>query len=99
MEKLFSISHVFYENLETPLTNDDGDVSNLTVRQGLAKMIIPCFVGDAYSCLEPCSNPMPELESERWIVVHQEQRQLPAIREAIDAITHFLNDHELVIQP
>lgn len=69
------------------------------VRQGLAKMVMPCFVGDAYNDLECISDPITELETERWIVVHQEQRQVPAIREAIDAITYFLTSQELTILP
>jgi DNA-binding transcriptional LysR family regulator len=60
------------------------------VRQGLAQMAMPCFVGDAFEDLERATELIPELKSEQWLVMHQDDRNHPPIRKAIQSISQFL---------
>ena len=59
------------------------------VRQGLARMAMPCFVGDSQSDLVRDGKPLEKLRHERWLVVHQDQRHRPHIRSAIEALATF----------
>lgn len=60
------------------------------VRQGMAQMAMPCFVGDSFAELERASGLIEELRSELWLVMHQDGRHHPPVRAAIDALSKFL---------
>lgn len=59
------------------------------VRQGLARMAMPCFVGDACADLVRDGEPLEEFGHERWLVVHQDHRHRPPVRAAIEALAAF----------
>ena len=59
------------------------------VRQGLARMAMPCFVGDACEDLVRDGGPIASLGHERWLVVHQDHRHRSHVRAAIEAIAGF----------
>lgn len=59
------------------------------VRQGLARMAMPRFIGDACAELVRESGPVEEFAHERWLVMHQDQRHLPHMRQAIESLAAF----------
>ena len=59
------------------------------VRQGLARMAMPRFVGDACPDLVSEGSPVEAFAHRRWLVMHQDQRHLPHVRGAIEALASF----------
>ncbi|WP_205944566.1 LysR family transcriptional regulator [Pelagibius litoralis] len=76
--------------LETLTTVNDPRLALSLVRQGLGRMVLPCFVGDAAEDLTRVGEAIPELRSEEWLVMHQDERHYPPVRSAIDALAKFL---------
>lgn len=60
------------------------------VRQGAGRMLLPTFVGDAFPDLVRVSDPVDRLATDRWLVMHQDERHEPAVRSALRAIASFL---------
>ncbi|GAB4529201.1 MAG: LysR family transcriptional regulator [Roseibium sp.] len=60
------------------------------VRKGQARMVLPCFVGDAFDDLVRLSDPIEELKTERWLVMHQDERHQPDLRQAISGLANLL---------
>jgi len=60
------------------------------VRQGAARMLLPMFVGEAYKDLQRLSDPIENLQTERWLVMHQDERHEPAVRQALGALAKLL---------
>lgn len=58
-------------------------------------MILPVFVGDSYSDLVRDDGFINELEADVWLVMHQDERNHPPVRKAIDAIAKFLKEDYL----
>lgn len=58
--------------------------------KGLARMVLPCFVGDGVAALKRISGPIDSLRTERWLVMHQDERHLPELRQAIDGLAKLL---------
>lgn len=56
--------------------------------QGIA--LLPTFIGDALPQLHRTGNPIIELGHDQWLVTHQEDRNLPEVRRAIDRLCHAL---------
>ena len=56
---------------------------------GIGRAVLPLRVGDA-SGLVRLGGPIPELESEEWLVCHHEARRDPPIRAALDALGAWL---------
>lgn len=65
------------------------------VLKGHAKMILPEFVGDSHSELVRDADFISELKSDLWLVMHQDERNHPPVRKAIDAISKFLKEDYL----
>jgi len=63
------------------------------VRQGIARMAMPCFIGDHDANLERDGDLLKEFSHERWLVMHQENRHRPHVRSAIDALSEFLTSY------
>ena len=59
------------------------------VRQGLARMAIPCFIGDAHADLAREGGFIDEFRADRWLVVHQDHRHRAHVRAAIEALAGF----------
>jgi len=55
-------------------------------RAGVARAVLPTFVGDAQQDLVRVTSPIAELAHDQWLVTHHEQRFQPEVRRAIDRI-------------
>ncbi len=64
------------------------------VRQGIARMAMPCFIGDADKALVREGAVLEEFTHERWLVVHHDHRNRAHVREAIEAIAGFFTANE-----
>lgn len=60
------------------------------VLKGHAQMILPEFVGGSYPQLVRDEGFIEELKSDLWLVMHQDERNHPPVRKAIDALSEFL---------
>ena len=65
------------------------------VLKGHAQMILPEFVGAAHSELIRAGGFIGELKSDLWLVMHQDERNHPPVRKAIDAVSKFLKEDYL----
>lgn len=64
------------------------------VLKGHAQMILPKFVGDSFKQLVREQSFVESLKTDLWLVMHQDERNHPPVRKAIDAIGEFLrNDY------
>jgi len=59
-------------------------------RQGVGRIVMPTFIGETRSGLIRLSDPIPDLQTEEWLVSHHESRNTPHIRAALDALSKFL---------
>lgn len=66
------------------------------VRQGAGRMLLPMFVGEAFSDLARLSDPIASLQTERWLVMHQDERHEPAVRQALSALGKLLKTDPLL---
>lgn len=66
------------------------------VRRGKVKMLLPCFVGDAFADLARAGEPVESLTTERWLVMHQDERHEPAVRSALTALTKVLKKNPVL---
>jgi len=66
------------------------------VRKGHARMLLPTFVGDAFRDLRRLSEPIRELQTERWLVMHQDERHQPELRSAISALSKVLKQNPVL---
>nr|WP_319385516.1 LysR family transcriptional regulator [uncultured Roseibium sp.] len=60
------------------------------VRQGAGRMLLPMFVGEAFADLVRQGDPIADLQTERWLVMHQDERHEPAVRQALSALGKLL---------
>ena len=60
------------------------------VRKGQARMLLPMFVGEAFDDLIRASEPVDSLQTERWLVMHQDERHEPLVRQAVSSLARFL---------
>lgn len=56
------------------------DLANL----GMARAVLPTFIGNAQPRLKPVSEPIGDLEHDQWLVSHHDDRFLPEVRHVID---------------
>ncbi|MEM9344533.1 MAG: LysR family transcriptional regulator [Pseudomonadota bacterium] len=59
-------------------------------RQGVGRVVMPMFIGETRDGVIRLSDPIPELESEEWLVSHHDGRNAPHTRAALDALAQFL---------
>jgi len=57
---------------------------------GAGIALLPTFVGDAQPTLVRRGKVVSELSHDRWLVVHQQARELPPVRRAIDRLCEVL---------
>lgn len=55
-------------------------------RAGTARALLPTIVGDHEPGLHRVSDPVRELDRDQWLVVHADDRSVPAIRRSVDRI-------------
>ncbi|MCK7613782.1 LysR family transcriptional regulator [Roseibium sediminicola] len=78
------------------ITVNKGSLALSLVRSGHVKMLFPCFVGDGFSDLMRISDPIEKLKTERWLVMHQDERHGPELRQAISALARFLKQNPVL---
>lgn len=64
------------------------------VAAGAGLSIFPCFVGDSDPRLVRVAQPIPELETDQWIVTHHEERHSPPVRKVADRIASLMRAHQ-----
>ncbi|TIP82341.1 MAG: LysR family transcriptional regulator [Mesorhizobium sp.] len=64
------------------------------VAAGAGLSIFPCFVGDSDPRLVRVAQPVPELETDQWIVTHHEERHSPPVRKVADRIAALMRAHQ-----
>lgn len=68
------------ETVEVTAPQNALDLANA----GLARAVLPTFIGNAQPRLVPVSDPIEDLEHDQWLVSHHEDRFLPEVRHVID---------------
>jgi DNA-binding transcriptional LysR family regulator len=63
------------------------------VAAGAGISVFPCFVGDSDPRLSRMAEPIPELETEQWLVAHHEERHTHAVRTLGDRIAALMREH------
>jgi len=56
------------------------------VRAGLGLAVLPCFLGDSDRRLKRLSGPLPELETELWLLTHPDLQRTARIRVLLDLL-------------
>ena len=59
-------------------------------RQGAGRVVLPCFVGDCDQMLARTGPIIPELSHDQWLVVHDEERNQPLVRQTVDLIAELI---------
>ena len=59
---------------------------------GVARAVLPTFIGDAATSLEKISDDINELEHMQWMVMHHEDRHLPEVRQVVDRVYTVLKE-------
>lgn len=72
--------------------NSPHAVRELATR-GAGVTVLPCFIGDADPRLARMADPIPELTTEHWLVVHHEERHSAPVRQTADRIAAVLTGH------
>ena len=57
---------------------------------GEAQAVLPLFVGNRHPELKRVSDPIAELTHDQWLVVHQDDRHIPAVRQVINLMLQVL---------
>ncbi len=52
--------------------------------QGIGRIVLPCFIGDLMPKLVKVHPKIMELNHEQWLVSHDEDRFIPAVRQVLD---------------
>jgi len=52
--------------------------------QGVGRVVLPSFIGDQIPALTKVHAKIPELDHEQWLVSHDEDRFIPAVRQVLD---------------
>lgn len=78
---------------EVEITVNKAPLALSLVRNGHVRIVLPVFVGDAYADLVRISDPIDSLQTERWVVMHQDERHEPAVREAVSAIVKLMKEN------
>lgn len=63
------------------------------VAAGAGLTILPCFAGDSDARLVRVAPPITELETEQWLVSHQEERHGREVRQVLDRVAALLRSH------
>lgn len=58
--------------------------------QGIGRVMLPTFIGDAQAGLDRAGAEVAELAHDQWLVTHDEDRHLPEVRRALDRIAEAI---------
>lgn len=72
--------------------NDPHSVREL-VAAGAGLTVLPCFAGDSDRRLVRVAPPIAELETEQWLVSHQDERHGREVRMVLDRLVKLLRAH------
>ncbi|MER9714273.1 substrate-binding domain-containing protein [Mesorhizobium sp. M0174] len=64
------------------------------VAAGAGLSVFPCFVADSDPRLVRVAQPIPELETDQWIVTHHEERHSPPVRKVAERIAALMRAHQ-----
>ena len=53
--------------------------------KGVGRVVLPCFIGDRIQGLSKVHAFIPELDHEQWLVSHEQDRFIPAVRQVLNA--------------
>jgi len=67
------------------------NILDLTL-SGVAKSVLPTFIGNQTEGLIQISEEIDELEHSQWLVTHHEDRHLPEVRRVIERLQKLLSD-------
>jgi len=81
---------------EVDITVNNATLALSLVRKGHARTLLPTFVGDAYPDLVRTTDLIDSLKTERWLVMHQDERHEPAVRHAVSALAKMLKKDPLL---
>ena len=76
------------ETIEVTAPQNALDLANA----GMARAVLPTFIGNAQRKLIPISPLIDDLEHDQWLVSHHEDRFLPEIRHVIDRTYAVLSE-------
>jgi DNA-binding transcriptional LysR family regulator len=85
------VSEISANNVRIEVT-DPRNALDLAL-SGVAKAVLPTFIGDAQTTLVRVSDPIAELEHQQWLVIHQEDRNRPEVREVVNWLKSVLGDN------
>ena len=60
---------------------------------GIGRVVLPRFAGDSIPGLTRLSDDIEALTSEQWLISHQDGRNEPPVRAALDALAQYLQNH------
>lgn len=60
--------------------------------QGVGRVVLPCFIGERIAALSKVHSTIPDLDHEQWLVSHDEDRFIPAVRHVLDALYIAMTD-------
>ncbi len=63
--------------------------------EGIGRVVLPCFAGDAEPRLKRLSPPIEGLGHDQWLVAHHDARHDPPVRAALDALASLFTDSSL----
>ena len=64
-----------------------------SVLAGVGQAVLPCFVGDAEAALERAGDVLEEVRDEQWLVLNEQARHEPAVRNVIERLAALLQRH------
>jgi len=68
------------------------------VRAGLGLAVLPCFLGDSDRRLKRLSGPLPELDTELWLLTHPDLQRTARIRVLLDLLYDSLRAQRLLFE-
>jgi DNA-binding transcriptional LysR family regulator len=66
-------------------------------RAGVALALLPCFLGDADPRLIRLQDPLADLETPLWVLIHRDLRDVPRIRTVADALANGLRKRDRIL--
>ncbi|MGO1118510.1 LysR family transcriptional regulator [Rhodovibrionaceae bacterium A322] len=90
-----------YPDANRALRTNNGLILRDSCAAGLGLAILPCFVGDAHPQLMRLGDPISDLQSDFWLLVHRDLLKTPRIRASVDALVDLFKKHraDLAGQP
>ncbi|MEL6532467.1 MAG: LysR family transcriptional regulator [Pseudomonadota bacterium] len=76
---------------EIATTANDPQLALAMAEAGLGRVVLPCFIGDGRAGLQRLGDPIEELQSEEWLVSHQDARHQAPIRATLNALARYLS--------